>query len=236
MVLKTRVIPVMLCRGRELVKGERFVNERRVGNAMQAARVHDLRGVDELVMLEVGGDMFDPDVVEELASHCFMPLAVGGGVRTLEQFGLLIKRGADKVVLGRVAFELPELVRQAADKFGSQAVTVSLAYKNASHPFALNGMAQYCQGNGAGEILLQSIDRDGTMTGYDLEVLEEVVAAVSIPVVASAGCRSADNMHEALLRGAHAVAAGALFQFTDETPLGCSNKLALRGWPTRLAA
>lgn len=235
-MLKTRVIPTLLCKGRELVKGERFNNWRRVGNAMTACRVHNMRGVDELVLLEVGGGMIDLDTVKALASECMMPLAVGGGVRTLEQFGALIKNGADKVVLGRVAFEVPQLVKDASKKFGAQAVVVSLAYKHASHPIALDESAQAYHRWGAGEILLQSVERDGTLSGYDLEVLAAVSHAVPIPVVASGGCGEYEHMAEALRAGAHAVAAGAMFAFTEATPQGAAEYLRSQGFNTRVEA
>lgn len=232
-MLKTRVIPTVLCRGREQVKGQRFDSARRVGNAMQACRVHNLRGVDELVLLEVGGGMIDLDTVKTLASECFMPLAVGGGVRTLEDFGALIKNGADKVVLGSVAWQQVSLVARAAQKFGAQAVVVSIAYRDGDDPVS---WALDMQTAGAGEILLQSVDRDGTMQGYDLDLIRKVSAAVSIPVIASGGCSSYANMAEALDAGAHAVAAGALFTFTDATPQGAARYLASRGYNTRVEA
>lgn len=234
-MLKTRIIPTLLCRGRELVKGQRFDPWRRVGNAMQACRVHNARGVDELCLLEVGGQMIDLETVKQLASECFMPLAVGGGVKTLEDFGALIKNGADKVVLGQVAFDNPKLVSDASTKFGAQAVTVSLAFGEGTRAAAAFKAKQF-ERMGAGEILLQAVDRDGMMEGYDLELIEQVSATVSIPVIASCGCGTYEHMAEALRAGAHAVAAGAFFQFTDSTPQGSARYLAEHGFATRVAA
>jgi cyclase len=228
-VLKTRIIPTILCRGRELVKGERFDSWRRVGNAMQACRVHNARGVDELCLLEVGGQMIDLETVKALASECFMPLAVGGGVRTLEDFGSLIKNGADKVVLGHT-----DLIGQASHKFGSQAVVFSLSYKWGRDTVMF--LAMNAELAGAGEILLQSVDRDGTMQGYDLELIRSVSSAVKIPVIASGGCGTYEHMAEALRAGAHAVAAGAFFAFTDSTPQGAARYLCEHGFQTRVAA
>jgi cyclase len=234
MGLKTRIIPTMLVKGFELVKGSRFVNERVVGNAISACRIHNMRGVDELCLLEVGGQMIDLEVVKLLAGECFMPLAVGGGVRTLKQFGALIANGADKVVLGTVAFELPQLVRAAADKFGAQAVVVSIAVPALGYNTV--AAAKYCKRVGAGEILLQSVERDGTLSGYDLDLIAAVSHAVSIPVIASGGCGTYEHMAQALRAGAHAVAAGAMFQFTDQTPQGAAKFLANCGFSTRVAA
>jgi cyclase len=232
-MLKTRIIPTLLTRGRELVKGERFDSWRRVGNAMQACRVHNMRGVDELVLLEVGGGMIDTETVSALAGECFMPLAVGGGVRTLEDFHWLIGAGADKVVLGSVAWQNTKLVADASKKFGAQAVVISIAVRQGDDAV---GWAIDMQTLGAGEILLQSIDRDGTMEGYDLPLIKAVSEAVSIPVIASGGCRDYANMADALIAGAHAVAAGALFQFSDATPQGAARYLHEHGFNTRLAA
>lgn len=229
MGLKTRIIPVMLCKGRELVKGARFVNERRVGNAISACRVHNARGVDELVLLEVGGGLIDLETVKALAGDCFMPLTVGGGVRTIDQFGALIRNGADKVVLGRVAFELPQLVKDAVKKFGAQAVVASMTHNDVSY-------AEYCERVGVGEILLQSRERDGTLSGYDLKRIAAVSHAVSIPVIACGGCGTYQHMGEALRAGAHAVAAGAMFQFTDQTPRGAARFLHDQGFSPRIAA
>jgi cyclase len=242
-MLKTRIIPTLLCRGRELVKGQRFDSTRRVGNAMQAAKVHNMRGVDELVILEVGGGLIDSDTVNALASECFMPLSVGGGIKTLEDIHWLLGAGADKVVLCQAAWDDPPLIRAANRKFGAQAVVVAVnAWRDG---IRINGCeigispvrwAYDAEGCGAGEILLQSVDRDGTMQGYDLDLIRAVSEAVSIPVIASGGCSGYENMAEALTVGAHAVAAGALFQFTDSTPQGAAQYLHDRGFHTRLAA
>ena len=230
-MLKTRIIPTVLCRGREQVKGQRFDTSRRIGNAMQACRVHNMRGADELCLLEVGGGMIDLETVKALASECFMPLAVGGGVRTLEQFGALIRHGADKVVLGKVAWELPQLVKDASRKFGAQAAVVSITIAAVAVEWA-----QYAERVGAGEILLQSRERDGTLSGYDLDLIAAVSRAVSIPVIASGGCSGYADMAAALKAGAHAIAAGALFAFTDATPQGAAQYLQNCGFNMRVEA
>lgn len=242
-MLKTRVIPTMLCKGRELVKGERFINNRRVGVAMQACRIHNTRNVDELVLLEIGGGLIAPDTVSALASECFMPLAVGGGIRTMDDIHWLIGAGADKVVLAGVAYFRPELITEASRKFGAQAIVVAVnaeaqginAWNHRLHvdPVA---WAKEVQSLGAGEILLQNIGRDGLMNGYDLELIARVSEAVTIPVIASSGAGSYVHMAQALDAGAHAVAAGAMFQFTDQTPMGAAQYLHQHGYHTRIAA
>ena len=232
-MLKTRIIPTLLCRGRELVKGRHFDSTRRVGNAMQAVRVHNMRQVDELVLLEVGGGLIDIDTVSALASECFMPLAVGGGVQTLDNIHWLLGAGADKVVLGDVAWQNTKLLVDASKKFGVQAVVVSMAVRDGDDAAS---WARSTQALGAGEILLQSVGRDGTMSGYDLDLIRSVSQAVSIPVIASGGCGTYEHMAEALDAGAHAVAAGAMFLFTDSTPQGAAQYLDAHGFHTRCAA
>lgn len=250
-MLKTRIIPTLLCRGRELVKGERFNSWRRVGTVMQAARVHQMRGVDELLLLDidatVSGRGPDFDLIRDLTDECFMPITIGGGVRCVEDIQELLAAGADKVALNTTAFENPPLILEASRRFGAQAIVVSIdhaqdgtvAIKSGTKPTSRDAVgwaigAAYC---GAGEIILSSIDRDGTMTGYDRTLIEKVSSAVSIPVIASGGCAGYADM-AAILESteAHAVAAGALFQFTDATPRGAAEYLADKGFAVRLAA
>ena len=230
-------------RGRELIKGQRFHSWRRVGNAMQSARVHNMRNVDELIMLEISGKLPDLDVVSDLAKECFMPLTIGGGVRTVEDFGKLLHAGADKVAVCSMLFNEPDLIGEAAFKFGSQAVVAAIDIRQGH--FVINKGKQAVTGPpiewatfaamvlGAGEILLTSVDKEGTMQGYDLDLVRDVAKAVDIPVVAHGGCGNYDHMVEALEAGAHAVAAGAMFQFTERTPLEAARYLSEHGFPTR---
>lgn len=253
MTLAHRIIPTVLCSGTRLVKGRQFNPGRVVGHAAQAVKIHQGREVDELVLLDVTatkeGRTPDLKMIAELAAVCFMPLAVGGGVRTVEDVRQLLRHGADKVVIGTAAVKRPEFVREVADTFGAQAVVVSVDVKNGTvHGYSgtqelteLWGMRRYAihwageaQERGAGEILLQSIDRDGTMQGYDLDLIREVSRAVSIPVIASGGCSGYPDMLAALNAGADAVAAGALFQFRDATPKGAAQFLKERGVEVRL--
>ena len=253
-MLKTRIIPTVLCRRREQVKGNHFDSTRRIGNAMQACRVHNMRGVDELVLLEVGGGMIDLETVNALASECFMPLAIGGGIRTLEDIHWLLGAGADKVIIRRAAsYRNGALISEASRKFGAQAVVVSIDVLSgislaASRPHHSGyGYVLECEYKwtnpvlwakeverlGAGEILLQSVERDGTLSGYDLDLIAAVSHAVSIPVIASGGCGTYEHMAEALRADAHAVAAGALFAFTEATPQGAAKYLTEHGFSVR---
>jgi cyclase len=252
-VLKVRVIPTLLYRDFGLVKGVQFDSWRHVGSPMQAIKVFNMRGVDELVFLDVAATPNDrsPDfeLVDDLADDCFMPMAVGGGVRTVDDVRHLLQVGADKVVLGTAAVDTPDVVGQAASRFGSQCVVVAIdtAPVNGGGRQVLVDcgrrptgqdpvtMAREMEALGAGEILLTAVDRDGTMEGYDLETIAAVSAAVSIPVIASGGAGTYEHMADALGQGgASAVAAGAMWQFTQHTPMEAKRHLRERGFPVRL--
>ena len=246
-MLAKRVIPTMLCRGRTLVKGKAFAGDRSIGHVLQAAQVHARRGVDELCILDISataeGRGPDLAMVEELSDGCHIPITVGGGVRSLKDIDALLRAGADKVAICTAAYEIDELVPDAKDRFGRQAIVVVVEHKGRQSsyrngdihlrliqddgwsPMSPVATAQWMEKRGAGEILLQSIDRDGTMEGYDLDLIREVSAATSIPVIVSGGCGGYADMLAAIQAGADAVAAGAVFQYTDCTPKGAARYL-----------
>lgn len=245
-MLAKRIIPTMLVRGRTLVKGERFDSWRSIGHALQGAKVHAKRGVDELLILDIAataeGRGPDLDMVRELSEGCFIPITVGGGVRSLQDIRNLLLAGADKVCIGTAFIESPPFVREASAKFGAQALVVSIDARGdyiygkcGTYPGVggAKDSALMAQRMGAGEILLSSIDRDGTMTGYDLDLIREVSQAVSVPVIASGGCSGYEDMAAAFKAGADACAAGALFAFTDSTPKGAASFLHDNGVAVR---
>jgi cyclase len=252
-MLKTRVMPTLLHKDLGLVKGVRFDSWRRVGSAMQAVKVYNMREVDELVFLDIAatreGRAPDYELVDDLADECFMPLTVGGGVRTLEHFERLLKVGADKVAVNTALVERPQIVAEAAATFGAQCVIASIdAFRSpdgALEVLTRSGTARTgrdpvdlaveAQDRGAGEVLLTSVDRDGTMEGYDLELIGAVAAAVTIPVIASGGAGEYRHMAEALLDGgASAVAAASMFHFTEQTPLEAKHHLRDCGVAVRI--
>ncbi len=252
-MLKVRIIPTLLYKDFGLVKGTGFDSWRPVGSAMQAVKVYNMREVDELILVDITAtqDGREPDftAIDELADECFMPMAVGGGVQTLEDAQRLLQVGADKVALGAAALDTPELIGQIASRFGAQCAVVSVDVKRSAdgvcEVFGQCGtmptgrdpvdFAREAESRGAGEILLQSIDRDGTMSGYDVELTRRVSEAVSVPVIASGGAGSYEHMAEVIQEGkASAVAAAALFHFTEQTPLEAKRHLAERGIPVRL--
>jgi imidazole glycerol-phosphate synthase subunit HisF len=252
-LLKARIMPTLLFKHVGLVKGVCFDSRRRVGSVMQAVKVYNMREVDELVFLDVSATLDgrppDFDTVDDVADECFMPLTVGGGVRTVEHVRRLLEVGADKVAINTAAVEEPDLIRRVAERFGAQCVVASIDVRRHSHgacevytrsgshatgrdPVAL---AREVEMLGAGEILLTSIDRDGTMTGYDIPLTRSVSQAVSIPVIASGGAGTYEHLRSALAEGgAAAVAASSVFHFTQQTPLEAKRFLADHGVCVRL--
>jgi cyclase len=185
------------------------------------------------------------DAVSKLCDNLFCPVTIGGGVKNVNDIGRLLRCGADKVAINSMAIEHPEFVRKASERFGAQAIVVHIA---AAGGISGTNAPQICGGNGrpacariasemehlgAGEILLTSVERDGMMEGYDLELIRSVSSAVSIPVIAAGGCGSYEHMEQALAAGAHAVASGAFFQFCEATPKGAARHLKANGINTR---
>lgn len=247
-MLATRIVPVMLQRGSTLVKGAAFNSWRSVGHAMQAIRVYNSRSVDELIYLDIAatpeGRGPDFEMVKKLTDGCFMPVTVGGGVRHVEDVRGLLNAGTDKVAIGTAAFD-PHLISECSKLFGRQAIVaaIDVAHDGVrtncgaspfTPPVTAVSAAKEMEQRGAGEILLTSIDRDGTMQGYDLDLISKVSQAVNIPVIAAGGCGTYEHMYEAIKAGASAVAAGAMFQFTDATPRGAAQYLASKGIEVRL--
>lgn len=250
-MLKIRIIPTLLFKDVGLVKGVGFDSWRRVGSAVQTVKVFNMREVDELAFFDISAtpNSRRPDFsqIEDLASECFMPMTVGGGVRTVEDIRDLLMAGADKVAINTAAIEEPELVRRGAEQFGSQCIVVSIdARKSAAgwEVFSHCGKcatgldpvthARHVEACGAGEIILTSIDRDGTMQGYDVELTRVVADAVSIPVIASGGAGSYEHMAQVLSASrVSAVAAASVFHFTEQTPREARAYLAERGFPMR---
>ena len=244
-----RIVCVLLYDGAGLlVKGEGFARNRRVGDVLQAARVHARRQVDELVLLDVTASQEGRGpscaLVERVTRTCFVPVAAGGGVRTSEDVRRLLRAGADKVVLGTAAVECPTLLPRLARRFGSQCLTVAIDVGSDGSVWTCSGtyptrrdagtVARQVTTTGAGEILLTSIGRDGTMEGYDLDLCRCVRADVDVPLVLAGGAGTYAHLAEGLAAGADAVAAGAMWQFTEQTPAGAARYLAERGYPVRL--
>jgi cyclase len=253
-VLATRVIPCLDVDAGRVVKGIRFVEIRDAGDPVELAARYDAEGADELVFLDITASSDARDtmvqVVERVAEQVFIPFTVGGGIRTVDDVRAMLRAGADKVSLNTAAVNDPELVRRASDEFGAQCVVVAIdarrrnadlgqfdvvthGGRTATGLDAVEWAAEACR-LGAGEILLTSMDRDGTKSGYDLELLRAVGSAVPVPVIASGGGGTLEHMYEAVHEGgADAVLAASIFHFGTFRIREAKQYLADRGLTIR---
>ncbi len=254
-MLKVRVIPCLDVKDGRTVKGVNFVDLRDAGDPVALARAYDAQGADELCFLDITashekrGAMID--VVERTADACFMPLTVGGGVRTPEDMVAMLKAGADKVAINTAAVLEPEILRRCARKVGSQAVVMALDVRREAGGDAKWGVFTHGGRNstgldaiqfakraaelGAGEILLTSMDRDGTKDGYDIELLRAVRDVVRVPIIASGGAGNVQHMADAVIKGgADAVLAASIFHFGEASVADAKRALAKAGAPVRM--
>ncbi|HEV2563140.1 MAG TPA: imidazole glycerol phosphate synthase subunit HisF [Rhizomicrobium sp.] len=251
-MLKIRIIPCLDVKDGRVVKGVNFVNLRDAGDPVEQAMLYDQAGADELCFLDITASHEKRgillDVVRRTAEACFMPLTVGGGVRTLEDIRALLLAGADKVSINTEAVRRPEFVREAAQKFGSQCIVAAIDAKQTSpgkfEVFTHGGRnatgidavehARKLVGFGAGEILLTSMDRDGTRVGYNIALTRAVADAVSVPVIASGGVGNLDHLVEGVRDGhASAVLAASIFHFGEATIAEAKAKMTQAGLPVR---
>jgi imidazole glycerol-phosphate synthase subunit HisF len=246
-MLAKRIIPCLDVKDGRVVKGVNFVQLREAGDPVEHARAYDAAGADELVFLDITASYERRDilldVVRRVADQVFIPFAVGGGVRTVDDFRAILLAGADKVAVNTAAVENPPMLTLAAERFGSQCVVVAIDAKREGDrwrvyvhggrtPTARDALewAREAEAFGAGEILLTSMDRDGTRDGYDIELTRAVADAVSIPVIASGGAGQIEHFAEALVDGhADAVLAASLFHFGELTIAEVKDYLSARG-------
>jgi cyclase len=247
-MLKTRIIPTLLWKDVGLVKGVGFDSWRRVDTVLPAVKVYNMREVDELIIVDITaskeGREPDYESISEFSEECFVPLTIGGGIKTVEHVRWLLKSGADKVSINTYAFENPSIISDAADKFGSQCVVGSIDAKKDSdgkyYCYSFSGSkktqkeviswAKDLEKLGAGEILITSIERDGSMLGYDIELIKQVSDNVNIPVIASGGAGNYEDMYKAIVEGkASAIAAASIYHFTEQTPKEAKKYLANKG-------
>ena len=253
-MLKVRLIPSLLLREGRCVKGSKFGDYRDVGHPVSAAKVYEAQGADELLFMDItaSSDNRDTlfDVISETAKQCFMPLAVGGGVRTVADIRKLLRAGADKVTLNSAALANPTLITEGAKEFGNQCVVLSIDHKtgstgnrevftdNGSVPTGMSPVNWALKGQdlGAGEILLTSIENEGMQKGYDLETIAEVSDAVDIPVIAAGGAGTLADLVSAIQTGhASAVAAASIFHFTDQSVIKAHSYMKQAGIDVRLS-
>lgn len=252
-MLKTRIIPCLDVKDGRVVKGVNFVDLVDAGDPVEQAKLYDAAGADELCFLDITASSDDRailyDVVQRTAEACFMPLTVGGGVRSEEDVRKLLLAGADKVSLMTSAVNRPELVRELAEKFGSQCIVVAIdakevapgVYEVYTHggrtPTGLNAIDYAAQvaSLGAGEILLTSMDRDGTQEGFNLNLTRAVADKVTVPVIASGGVGTLDHLVEGVKEGhASAVLAASIFHFGTYSIREAKHHMAAAGVPVRL--
>ena len=256
MALAKRIIPCLDVKDGRVVKGIQFIDLRDAGDPVEQAVRYDRERADELVFLDITasheGRASMLDVIRRTAESVFIPFTVGGGVRTLDDFRAILGAGADKVAVNTAALHDPQLISRAADHFGCQCVVVAIDARRREPADPGKGWEVYTHGGrtsagvdavewarrveelGAGEILLTSMDTDGTRAGYDLELLQAVSDAVRIPVIASGGAGSLDHLNQALGAGAHAVLAASIFHFGEVTVPEARRYLAEHGHPVRL--
>lgn len=237
-MLKKRIIPVQLLMAGRLVKTVGFDAWRDVGDPVASSKIYNANFADELVFLNIARPQRTVapllELIARVSEVCFMPLALGGGIRTLADAEQIIRNGGDKVVLNSVCFSEADVLRRIADKFGNQAVVASIDVRRdpetgeyilfsdcgrRTEPVLLESHIAACIAAGAGEILINSIDRDGTMTGYDIPLIQRVLAASTVPVIACGGAGHYSHMKDAFATGVSALACGSLFNFGDNNPL-----------------
>ena len=246
-MLKVRVIPTLLWKDFGLVKGVGFDSWRRVGSVLPAVKVYNRRDVDELILVDISANSnaeeFDYDALNDLSDDCFLPLTVGGGISHIDHVQKLLKAGADKISLNTSSYRQPKLIGDIADIYGSQCVVASIDVKKVNdrkwNCFSHSGThdeqkdavewAQELESHGAGELLITSIDRDGTMSGYDLDLLRTIVDAVNIPVIGSGGAGNYKDLVDAASCGVSAVASASMYHFTEQTPAGAKSEMAKAG-------
>ncbi len=251
-MLAKRIIPCLDVKDGRVVKGVKFVNLRDAGDPVEAALAYDAQGADELVFLDITASHENRDtmldVVRRTAEGIYMPLTVGGGIRSVDDVRRLLRAGADKVSLNTAALARPEVIREAAERFGSQCIVVAIDARREGEGrwgvYTHGGRratgrdavtwAREATTLGAGEILLTSMDRDGTKDGYDLELTRAIGSAVSVPVIASGGAGSLEHFYEALVEGgADAALAASLFHFGIHTIAEAKAYLRGRGVEVR---
>ncbi|MEJ5250819.1 MAG: imidazole glycerol phosphate synthase subunit HisF [Chthonomonadetes bacterium] len=257
-MLVKRIIPCLDVKDGRVVKGVNFVNLRDAGDPVELGALYDAQGADELVFLDITASHEQRDIVAEMAARVaeqvFIPFTVGGGIRSVEDFRRILKAGADKISINTAAVQNPDLIREASERFGSQCVVVAIdprrvgtkpdgtpyweVYTHGGRkPTGLDAIewAQRVEELGAGEILLTSMDRDGTQIGYDIELTRAVAQAVSIPVIASGGAGKPEHLYDALTEGmADAALIASIVHDGHYTIAGLKRYLHERGVPVRL--
>ena len=250
-MLKHRIIPCVLLKDWQLVKSIQFGSFRTIGHPTATVRVYNARNVDELIVLDIDASLnnepINTEIITDMANECFMPLTIGGGIKTIEDVYTVLGAGADKVSINSEAIKRPSFIKEIATIFGSQCVVCSIDIKKVDGKYRVftkkEGLldidpielAKKYEEEGAGEILLTSIDREGTTLGYDTELLKLFANTLHIPIIINGGMGKPEDGVEALQNGADALAAAYIFHFTQYTPLMIKEELKTHHYPVRLS-
>lgn len=249
-MLKHRIIPCVLLKDWQLVKSIQFGSFRTIGHPTATVRVYNARNVDELIVLDIDASLnnepINTEIITDMANECFMPLTIGGGIKTIEDVYTVLGAGADKVSINLEAIKRPSFIKEIATIFGSQCVVCSIDIKKVDGTYRVftkkEGLldidplelAKEYEAQGAGEILLTSIDREGTTLGYDIELLKLFAKTLHIPIIINGGMGKPEHGVEALQNGADALAAAFIFHFTQYTPNMIKEELSRHHYPVRL--
>tara|TARA_Y100001970_G_scaffold291427_1_gene428541 strand:+ start:5822 stop:6586 length:765 start_codon:yes stop_codon:yes gene_type:complete len=248
-MLKTRIIPIMLWNGTTLVKGKQFENEKRsAGSAVTTIKIYNSRDVDEIFFFDISrkNKIIDREFILSITDCVNVPIAIGGGIEKISQMNDLFEYGADKIVINSIIFKEPNIINEASKRFGSQAITASIDVKKINHKYEcfydlgksrsdkqLKNLLEECVDRGVGEIVINSIDHDGLMQGYDNELINITSSLVKVPIVASGGAGNYDHFYEAYNNGADAFAAASIYHFTEHTPANAKKYLIKKNVPIR---
>ncbi|CAG9960338.1 imidazole glycerol phosphate synthase subunit HisF [Campylobacter lari] len=242
-MLKTRVIPCVLLKDGQLVKSINFNSFRTIGHLKSTARIYNARNVDELIILNLD-EKIDFESLEDIANECFMPLSIGGGIKNLEDIKKILNIGADKISINSIALQNPNFIKEAANTFGSSCIVCSIDVKKDKNEFKVFNkklldinpleLALMYESLGAGEILLTSIDKEGSNSGYDLELLELFKSKLKIPLIINGGLSKPSDGVDAIRHGANALAGVYIFHFSQYTPNDIKNELLKNNIPVRI--
>lgn len=239
----------MLWNGTTLVKGKQFENEKRAaGSAITTIKIYNSRDVDEIFFFDISGKnrIIDKDFILNITDCVTVPIAIGGGIEKISQMNDLFEYGADKIVINSIIFKEPNIINEASKRFGSQAITASIDVRKINHKYVcfynlgksrsdkrLKDLLKECEDRGVGEIVINSIDHDGLMQGYDNELIKITSSLVKVPVVASGGAGNYDHFYQAYSNGADAFAAASMYHFTEHTPANAKKYLIKKNVPIR---
>ena len=234
-MLKTRIIPILLWNGSTLVKGQNFINEKRAaGSPFTTIKIYNARDVDEILFFNISSKKLDTnyfDFIKEITDCVSVPITIGGNIKNIDEIDQLFLSGADKISINSSIFPNPNIIDNSAKKFGSQAITVSIDIRRANNSIEcyshngtkviknkFNNWIKECAERGAGEIIVNSIDKDGLMNGYDNELISLASSLVKVPIIAAGGAGKLEHFYEAYKYGANAMAASSIFHYTVITP------------------